>query len=175
MIKNLHANAGDAGGWVQSLHLEDPTGNGNPLQYFCKTNGQKNLAGYHPWGCKKLDTTKWLICICIWIWFKWRFYFLNSILCYQSLKNDFILHFGVCEMARGIYWCFLLKCGGIFLTDLPTRCVVYVLCPWIWVCLCRFQLTELLSKLDHTKSFGFHLAPRFLSPEALTHIRSLNA
>ena len=91
---------------------------------LAKPHGQKSLAGYHPWGYKELDTTKWLICIYIWIWFKWRFYSLNSILCYQSLKNDFILHFRVCEMARGIYWCCLLKCGDIFLTDFPTRCLV---------------------------------------------------
>ena len=25
-----------------------------------KSHGQKNLAGYSPWGCKKSDTTKWL-------------------------------------------------------------------------------------------------------------------
>ena len=33
---------------------------GNPLQHSCLANPyeQKNLAGYSPWGCKKLDTAK---------------------------------------------------------------------------------------------------------------------
>ena len=35
-------------------------GNGNPLQYPCLENphGQRNLAGYSPWGHKGWDTTK---------------------------------------------------------------------------------------------------------------------
>ena len=35
-------------------------GPGNPLQYSCLENphGQRSLAGYCPWGCKELDTTK---------------------------------------------------------------------------------------------------------------------
>ena len=35
---------------------------GNPLQYSCLENphGQKNLAGYIPWGCKELGTTEGL-------------------------------------------------------------------------------------------------------------------
>ena len=34
-------------------------GHGNPLQYSCLENpqGQRNLAGYSPWGRKELDTT----------------------------------------------------------------------------------------------------------------------
>ena len=34
-------------------------GNGNPLQYSCLGNphGQKNLAGYSPWGRQESDTT----------------------------------------------------------------------------------------------------------------------
>ena len=34
-------------------------GHGNPLQYSCLENphGQRSLAGYGPWGLKKLDTT----------------------------------------------------------------------------------------------------------------------
>ena len=33
-------------------------GNGNPLQHSCLGNpmGQRSLAGYHPCGCKELDT-----------------------------------------------------------------------------------------------------------------------
>ena len=35
-------------------------GNGTPLQYCCpeKSHGQRNLAGYSPWGRKDLDTTE---------------------------------------------------------------------------------------------------------------------
>jgi len=35
-------------------------GHGNPLQCSCLENphGQRNLEGYHPWGCKELDTTE---------------------------------------------------------------------------------------------------------------------
>ena len=37
-------------------------GHGNPFQYSCLENphGQRNLAGYSPWGCKELDTTEQL-------------------------------------------------------------------------------------------------------------------
>ena len=37
-------------------------GHGNPLHCSCLKNphGQRSLAGYHPWGCKELDTTEWL-------------------------------------------------------------------------------------------------------------------
>ena len=44
--------------WVQSLGW----GHGNPLQYSCLENphGQRNLAGYSPWGCKESDTTEQL-------------------------------------------------------------------------------------------------------------------
>ena len=36
--------------------------NGNPLQCSCLENphGQRSLAGYSPWGCKKSDTTEYL-------------------------------------------------------------------------------------------------------------------
>ena len=47
---------------VQSLGGEDPLekGMGNPFQYSCLKNphGQRNLAGYSPWGRKELDTTE---------------------------------------------------------------------------------------------------------------------
>ena len=35
-------------------------GHGNPLQYSCLENphGQRNLAGYSPWGSKEADTTE---------------------------------------------------------------------------------------------------------------------
>ena len=37
-------------------------GHGNPLQYSCLENprGQRNLAGYSPWGHKESDTTEQL-------------------------------------------------------------------------------------------------------------------
>ena len=61
MVKNLPANALDTRdvslipGFGRSLG----EGNGNPLQCSCleKSHGQRNLAVYSPWGCKKLDMT----------------------------------------------------------------------------------------------------------------------
>ena len=52
--------------WVRSLGGEDPLeggGHDNPLQYSSLENphGQRSLAGYSPWGCKKSDTTERLI------------------------------------------------------------------------------------------------------------------
>ena len=48
---------------VQSLDQEDALEEGighSPLQYSCLENphGQRNLAGYSPWGLKELDTTE---------------------------------------------------------------------------------------------------------------------
>ena len=58
MIKNLPAGAGDTG----DLGLTPGSGrspggeNGNSLQYSCleKPHGQRNLAGYSPWGHEDL-------------------------------------------------------------------------------------------------------------------------
>ena len=47
VAKNLPANSGDAG-------LIPGGGNGNPLQTE-KFHGQRNLAGYSPWGRKESD------------------------------------------------------------------------------------------------------------------------
>ena len=46
--------------WVLSLGQSPGEGNGNPLQYSCLENphGQRNLAGYSPWGLKVSDTTE---------------------------------------------------------------------------------------------------------------------
>ena len=48
--------------WVRSLGQEDSPGEGNSylLQYSCleKSNGQRSLAGYSPWGPKELDITE---------------------------------------------------------------------------------------------------------------------
>ena len=54
--------------WVRSLGSlpglgrSPGGGHGNPLQYSCLENlhGQRNLAGYSPWGQKELDTTEQL-------------------------------------------------------------------------------------------------------------------
>ena len=59
--KEPACNAGDTGlipGWGRS-----PGGrHGNPLQYSCLENphGQRNLAGYSPWGHKEWNTTEQL-------------------------------------------------------------------------------------------------------------------
>ena len=55
MVKNLPANVGDTDlipGWGRS----PGEGNGNSLQYSCleKCHGQRNLAGYSPWGHKRV-------------------------------------------------------------------------------------------------------------------------
>ena len=59
VVKNLSANAGDAGSIAGS---ESSPGfpNGNLLQYSCLENGQRSLVGYSPPGHKELDTTEWL-------------------------------------------------------------------------------------------------------------------
>ena len=46
-------NAGDMG-LIPGLGRSPGEGNGNPLQYSClgKSHGQRNLAGYSPWGRK---------------------------------------------------------------------------------------------------------------------------
>ena len=52
-------NMGDLGS-IPGLGRSPGGGHGNPLQYSCLENphGQRSLAGYRPWGCKELDTTK---------------------------------------------------------------------------------------------------------------------
>ena len=56
MVKNLPAMRET---WVQfpGLGRSPGGGHGNPLQYSCLENphGQRNLAGYSPWGRKELD------------------------------------------------------------------------------------------------------------------------
>ena len=47
-------------GWEDTV--EDGSGgrHGNPLHYSCLENshGQRNLVGYNPWGCEKLEMTE---------------------------------------------------------------------------------------------------------------------
>ena len=62
MVKNLPANAGDAGdlGLSPWLGRSPGGGNGNPLQYFLpeESHGQRSLADYSPWGHKESDTSE---------------------------------------------------------------------------------------------------------------------
>ena len=59
VVKNPSTNAGDPGS-IPGLERCPGEGNGNPLQYSCLENplGQRNLAGYSPWGHKEWDTTE---------------------------------------------------------------------------------------------------------------------
>ena len=59
MVKNLPANAGDAGSFP-GLERSPGGGHGNPVQYSCLENphGQRSLAGYSPWGHKESDVTE---------------------------------------------------------------------------------------------------------------------
>ena len=49
-------------GWIPGLGRAPGGGHGNQLQYPSQENpqGQRNLAGYSPWGRKESDTTKQL-------------------------------------------------------------------------------------------------------------------
>ena len=62
MLKNPPANAGDArnAGSIPGWRRSPEVGNDNPLQLFLpgKFHGRSSLAGYSPWGRKKLDTTE---------------------------------------------------------------------------------------------------------------------
>ena len=57
--KESFCNAGDLGS-ILSLERPSGGGHGNLLQCSCLENphGQRNLAGYSPWGCKELDATE---------------------------------------------------------------------------------------------------------------------
>ena len=59
--KESACNVGDLS-LIPGLGRSPGGGHGNPLQCSCLENhhGQKNLAGYSPWGLKELDTTEWL-------------------------------------------------------------------------------------------------------------------
>ena len=63
VVKNLHANAADAGdmGSIPGLGRYPGEGNGNPLQYSClETHGQRSLAGHSPWSRKESNMTELL-------------------------------------------------------------------------------------------------------------------
>ena len=59
MVKNLPANAGDAGS-IPGLGRSPGGGNDNLFQYSLsgKFHRQKSLVGYSPWGSKESDTTE---------------------------------------------------------------------------------------------------------------------
>ena len=59
--KESACNVGDPG-WIPGLGRSPGEGNGHPPPVFLpgKPQGQRTLAGYRPWGCKKSDTTEWL-------------------------------------------------------------------------------------------------------------------
>ena len=70
VVKNLTANAGDAGdiGSVPGLERFSGEGNGNPLQYSCLENSvdrEALLIGYNPWGCKESDITEYTYTNCL--------------------------------------------------------------------------------------------------------------
>ena len=57
--KESTCNAGDKGDVVQSLSPEDPLGEEQlPTPVFLpgEFQGQRDLVGYSPWGCKESDT-----------------------------------------------------------------------------------------------------------------------
>ena len=61
MVKNLPAMPETKETWVRSLSREYPLEKGwQPTPVFLpgKSPGQRNLAGYSPWGHKDLDTTE---------------------------------------------------------------------------------------------------------------------
>ena len=61
VVKNPPANAGDIRDTVQSLGRTVPwrgTEQLSPVFLLGKSYRQRSLVGYHPWGCKKSDTTE---------------------------------------------------------------------------------------------------------------------
>ena len=55
MVKNPPASAGDVGS-IPVWGISAGDRNDNPFQYFCPGNPmhRDNLAGYSPWGCKRV-------------------------------------------------------------------------------------------------------------------------
>ena len=59
LVNSLPVSAGDTG--FLWLGRSSAGGHGNPLQYTYlpgKSCGQRNVAGYSPWGCKEADMTE---------------------------------------------------------------------------------------------------------------------
>ena len=57
--KESTCNEGDQGS-IPGLGRTPVGGHGNPLQYSCLENPQRqrSLESYNPWGCKELDMTE---------------------------------------------------------------------------------------------------------------------
>ena len=64
MVKNSPANTGDTGvmGSIPGLGRSPGIGDGNPLPVFLpgKSQGQRSLVGYSPWGLKESHTMEHL-------------------------------------------------------------------------------------------------------------------
>ena len=61
MVKNLPANAGDAGdsSSISGVGRCPGRGHGNPLQYsYLRNPTERSLEGYSPWDGKESDTTE---------------------------------------------------------------------------------------------------------------------
>ena len=86
VVKNLPANAGDMG-LIPGSGRFPGEGNGNPPQYSClgESHGQRSLAGYSPWGCKRVEhnlaTKQQHLSSHRWTESKDEIYFSNDILC----------------------------------------------------------------------------------------------
>ena len=65
MLKNLPANAGDAGSIPGSGRYPQKR-EWQPTVVFLpgESHGQRNLEGYSPWGCKESDTAEWVTLTC---------------------------------------------------------------------------------------------------------------
>ena len=61
VVKNSPVNVGCAGGTGSASRLgrSSGEGNGNPTPVLLpgESHGQRNVAGYNPWGLKELDMT----------------------------------------------------------------------------------------------------------------------
>ena len=62
VVKNPPVNAGDArnAGLIPGSGRSPGGGHDNPILVFLpgEFHGQRNLAGYSPWGCKESDTAE---------------------------------------------------------------------------------------------------------------------
>ena len=58
MVKNLPANAGNAGSIPESGRSPEEGMQPSPAFLPGKSYGQRSLEGYSPWGCDELDMTE---------------------------------------------------------------------------------------------------------------------
>ena len=104
VVKNLPANAGGMG-LIPGPGISRGEGNGNPFQYSCQENfqRQRNLACYSPWGLKESDTTEH-ICSCD---FSFHIFFLSvgfwnneCYICGYQLCSDWNVTTSECTLPR---------------------------------------------------------------------------